>query len=84
MISRTRSSLALLAAGATVLAGCAGSQSDTAQSDPVTKAEVVEHYADLAHANYEDALQAAVRLDDAVDEFIESPSPITLEAAKSA
>ncbi|MFC4257852.1 imelysin family protein [Marinobacter lacisalsi] len=84
MISRTQSSLALLAAAATTLAGCASPGSDMARSEPVSKADVVEHYADLAHANYEDALLAAVRLDDAVDQFIEAPSPVTLEAAKSA
>lgn len=83
MISKTQSSVALLAAAAT-LAGCASSGSDMAQSDSVSKAEVVEHYADLAHANYVDALLGAIELDEAVDKLIENPSAITMEAARNA
>lgn len=84
MRSRTQSSLALLAAAATTLTGCASSGSDMATSEPVSKTAVVEHYADLAHANYEDALLAAIELDEAVDKLIEKPSPMTLEAARNA
>ena len=84
MALRARSSLALLAMAATTLAGCASSGPDTASTEPATRASVVEHYADLAHANYQDALMAAVRLDQAVDDLIESPSPMTMEAARNA
>ncbi|MGC3872159.1 imelysin family protein [Halomonas sp. GXIMD04776] len=50
----------------------------------VTPEAVVEHYADLAHATFQDALTTAQKLDDATDAFIENPNPDTLQAAKEA
>ncbi|HEV7417348.1 MAG TPA: imelysin family protein, partial [Tianweitania sediminis] len=47
-------------------------------------AAVVEHYAELAHAKYEDALTTAKALDAAIDALIKSPSEETLEAAREA
>ncbi|EPX85066.1 imelysin family protein [Salipiger mucosus] len=45
---------------------------------------VVETYADIAQAGYEDSLTTAKALDDAVDALIESPSAETLQAARGA
>lgn len=45
---------------------------------------VVSHYADLAHATYEDALTTAKALDAATDELIKNPTAETLAAAKQA
>ncbi|HTV71566.1 MAG TPA: imelysin family protein [Rhizobiaceae bacterium] len=47
-------------------------------------AAVVKTYADIAHAEYEDALITAKALDTAVDALIAKPSAETLEAAKTA
>ena len=45
---------------------------------------VVETYADIVLATYEDALADAEALDRAVNEFVENPSPATLDSAKQA
>ncbi|MEP4115435.1 MAG: imelysin family protein [Nitratireductor sp.] len=45
---------------------------------------VLNTYADIAHATYEDALSTAMRLDDAVDALIAAPSAETMAAAKAA
>jgi putative iron-regulated protein len=52
-----------------------------AETDPKA---VVTTYADIAHANYEDALITARALDAAVDALIAKPSAETLEAARAA
>ena len=46
--------------------------------------DVVENYADLAFATYNDALKTAQQLDAAIDELAANPSTTTLSAAKSA
>lgn len=50
----------------------------------VSKAEVLDNYADIAEAIYGDSLIAAQRLQSAVDALIAQPSADTLQAAKSA
>ncbi|MEI4492248.1 imelysin family protein [Mameliella alba] len=50
----------------------------------VSRAEVLENYADIAEAIYGDSLIAAQRLQMAVDALIADPSAETLQAAKSA
>lgn len=45
---------------------------------------VVSTYADIVLANYEDALADAQILEKAVNHFIETPSPATLDSAKKA
>jgi len=50
----------------------------------VDKAAVVKTYADVAQAEYEDALMAAQRLQTAVDALVAKPSPETLQAARNA
>jgi putative iron-regulated protein len=47
-------------------------------------AAVVKTYADIAHAEYEDALITAKALDAAIDALIAKPSAETLEAARTA
>jgi len=47
-------------------------------------ASVVETYADIAHAKFEDALTTAQALDTAIDALIAKPSDATLKAARDA
>ncbi|CAD7051614.1 peptidase [Pseudorhizobium endolithicum] len=47
-------------------------------------AAVVKHYAELAHAKYEDSLTTAKALGAAIDELIAKPSEETLKAAREA
>lgn len=49
-----------------------------------TSAAVLKHYAELAHAKYEDSLTTAQALDKAVNALIAKPSDETLKAAKDA
>jgi putative iron-regulated protein len=61
---------------ALVLSGCAQREPD----DP--RRPVLDAYADLVLATYEDALQAAQDLDRAVDALLANPSEETLQAAR--
>ncbi|MBY6192673.1 peptidase [Marinobacter hydrocarbonoclasticus] len=65
-------------------AGCANAPWSAEHSAPATKASVVTHYADLAHATYEDALITARALDEATDRLIANPTEANLKAAKEA
>jgi len=76
--------LALAIAATVTVAGCAQSPSSAQNTPPATKATVVQHYADLAHANYEDALITARALDEATDRLIANPSEANMKAAKKA
>ncbi|MDR5858527.1 peptidase [Halomonas eurihalina] len=49
-----------------------------------TAEQVVGHYADLAHANYQDALVAARTLDERIDALLADPNNETLAAARQA
>ncbi len=49
-----------------------------------TSAAVLKHYAELAHAKYEDSLTTAQALEKAVDALIATPSDETLKAARAA
>ncbi|MDO6442646.1 MULTISPECIES: imelysin family protein [unclassified Marinobacter] len=74
-----------LTVAAVLTAGCANTtQTDSAASQPATKASVVEHYADLAHAGYEDALITAKTLNKATDRLLANPTEANLQAAKEA
>jgi putative iron-regulated protein len=53
-------------------------------ADVVTREEVVTHYADMVHANYEEALARAKQLQIAIETFLAAPSAPTFEAAKRA
>ncbi|MFH4575239.1 imelysin family protein [Vibrio diabolicus] len=50
----------------------------------VTKQQVVEHYADVAHAVFADSVTTAKTLDVKIDEFLKSPSVDKLEEVKQA
>ena len=82
-----------LAISATLLTACSNGEEtastssateESAAAEAITKSDVVEHYAVLAHANFEDALTAAQSLDSAVDTFLESPTEENLQKAKKA
>jgi putative iron-regulated protein len=47
-------------------------------------AAVVKTYGDIAHAKYEDALNTAIALEQAVDALIAAPSDATMKAAREA
>lgn len=48
----------------------------------VTQEQVVEHYADIAHAVFSDALSTAKTLDDSIESFLDAPSEQTLAQVK--
>lgn len=66
------------------LAAQAQAQEQDKTNGNATPEAVVEHYADLAHATFQDALTTAQKLDEATDAFIENPNADTLQAAKQA
>ncbi|ONF42960.1 peptidase [Marinobacter lutaoensis] len=73
-----------LTVAAVLTVGCTHTPWSKDTAAPVTKADVVEHYADLAYANYQDALTTARALDEATDRLIANPTDANLEAAKQA
>ncbi|GGF54851.1 putative iron-regulated protein [Mameliella alba] len=73
---KTTRTLATSALALTLAAGSALAE--------VSRAEVLDNYADIAEAIYGDSLIAAQRLQTAVDALIADPSAETLQAAKSA
>ncbi|MDA0147762.1 imelysin family protein [Vibrio sp. LaRot3] len=58
--------------------------SSTVFAADVTKEQVVEHYADLAHAVFADALTTANTLDQSIESFLAAPSAAKLEQVKQA
>ncbi|WP_337268072.1 imelysin family protein [Oryzifoliimicrobium ureilyticus] len=48
------------------------------------QADVLKHYAELAHAKYEDSLVTAQALDKAIDALLANPNDTTLKAARDA
>lgn len=71
--------LALAAAIGALLSGCAQTNVPV-----VTQNEVVEHYADIAHAVYSDSLTTAEQLDVAIKQLLAAPSEQTLAQARTA
>jgi putative iron-regulated protein len=55
-----------------------------ATPQPATLDAVLNQYATIVHASYEDAYTSAMALHTALQTLVESPSPDTLQAAKSA
>lgn len=80
--SRPAFALSLIAAA--VAAPLSLASANDVSSSEVTAKQVVSHYADLAHATYADALQAARDLDAAIASLLADPSAETLESARSA
>lgn len=64
----------------TTVIGCAVA----APAFAVEKSQVLDTYADIAQATYQDSLTTARRLEAAVDTLLSAPSPEALQAAKSA
>src|SRR5690349_12765262 len=46
--------------------------------------DAVANYADIVLASYEDSLEKAVELDDAINAFLDDPSAAKLDAARNA
>ncbi|WP_119308930.1 imelysin family protein [Cohaesibacter haloalkalitolerans] len=61
-----------------------GASAVAAAAEPVSKKAVLETYATIAQAKYEDSLTAAVTLQKAVGALIATPSADTLTAARAA
>ncbi|WP_047044278.1 imelysin family protein [Vibrio mexicanus] len=55
-----------------------------ASAATVTQEQVVEHYADIAHAVFADALVTAKTLDQSIDQFLAAPSAKGFEDVKQA
>jgi putative iron-regulated protein len=67
------------------LAACAAALLSTPlHAAPPTTSAVLEHYAQLVHANYTDNVAAARDLQRAVDAFVAAPSASALEQARKA
>ncbi len=60
-----------------LITGCAGEQEQLRQ-------KVVENYADMVYASYDDAVNEAIRLRSAIHTFLADPTAETMEAAKKA
>lgn len=73
------SKLVLAAAIGALLGGCANTHTAN-----VNQTQVVEHYADIAHAVYQDSLTSAQQLDVAIKQLLANPSEQTLAGARTA
>lgn len=74
---------ALVVAGAIVgMVGCSESDAESEGGLPENTSEAISTYSEIVHASYEDSLEAAVRMDAAIQEFLDDPSEESLEAAK--
>lgn len=86
--------LALVVSTSMLLAACGQSeatQSSAVEAAPVTEQQqavapqqVVTHYADLAYANYSDALKTANGLHQSVEKLLAEPTEANLQAARNA
>lgn len=63
---------------------CDSNNDDDAINNDVTKEQVVENYANIAYANYKQAYDDAVVLENAIKVFTSNPSATNLASAKSA
>lgn len=75
---KIRSILSLSSAISLALSGSLAHAADISQQ------QVVEHYADVAHAVFEDSLIAAKALESTIDSFIAAPSEQSLQQVKKA
>ncbi|MFB9936566.1 imelysin family protein [Photobacterium aphoticum] len=69
---------------AALLAAPTFSFAASSDTSPVTQTAVVEHYADIAHHVYSDALTTAQALDKAIETLIAQPSEANLQQARKA
>ncbi|WP_114767086.1 imelysin family protein [Vibrio rhodolitus] len=75
---KAKTVLARTVAAAFLVAGTSAFAAD------VTKQQVVEHYADLAHAVFADSLSTAKSLDQSIEAFLAAPSAAKFEQVKQA
>ncbi|MCP4597985.1 imelysin family protein [Neptuniibacter sp.] len=75
---KLRKTLAALAVSTAMLGS-----TQTQAAAPATN-DVLNHYADIAHATYEDSLITAKALNKVIDQFLASPSEANLKAAREA
>lgn len=68
----------------TLLATTAVGVAFAAAASAETTAEVLDTYADIAHAGYADSLTAALRMQDAIQALVDDPSPAAMQAAREA
>ncbi|RXJ94640.1 imelysin [Malaciobacter molluscorum] len=73
-------------AAALALTGCATSNhyTETKIQKEITAQSLLSTYANIALANYKDALKDAKKLDKAIEKFAKNPTQINLEEAKAA
>jgi len=64
--------------------GCLLAVATAAPAQSPTATQVLQQYAKIAHANYEDALASAKTLQQAVNSFLAAPSATHLSAARTA
>ena len=68
----------------TLLATTAVGVAFAAAASAETAAEVLDTYADIAHAGYADSLTTAMRMQDAIQALVDDPSPAAMQAAQEA
>ncbi len=77
--------VASLSIAATIaLTGCSASKVNTNSSNQVTANQLLNSYANIALANYNDALKDARQLDEAINDFAAKPNSRNFELAKVA
>src|SRR3546814_5452442 len=67
-----------------IMAVLATSLSPALAASAEDKRAVLENYADIAHAVYEDSLTTAQDLHDAIEALLDEPTEASLEAARAA
>ncbi len=83
--SKSKIFVASLSIAATIaLTGCTASQVHTNEANKVTASQLLNSYANIAYANYNDALKDAKQLDKAINNFANNPTSRNLELAKAA
>ena len=74
--------LMLLLLGATmVVIGC---KKDDTDPNAELKTQIIENYAAIVYANYQDSYNSAQVLHDAIDDFVANPTDANLQSAKTA
>ena len=79
-VARAGAGLALLSLSFAALAGCGGGARERA----AVSTAVIETYAEIVYASYEDSLAKVRELRTALHDFVNAPSPETLDNAKEA
>lgn len=75
--------LSLLAATGLIVGACGDDDKTSIPDQSVTKAAVIENYANIVAANYQDALTDANELETAITTFTANPTDANFDAAKT-